>query len=353
VHLLALALWALHAVPAWAAPMRVVIRVDDAIDEALLARIRGQTSDLAVELIPVAGAAGAALPDQMDGARQLADREQAGAVVWFTHVGCAQKPGAVAGILVQLSQPARRTVLVYDSGSVGCEEAGLGLPSHAREEVAIAVRSALAALAEGGNLGVAAAGVSPGAVVQAATSVAPVPPPNQLLVNAGWLVIADGAAKTGQQGIEAGAALARGRLMAGLRLASTFPAQTADDLSTVSLSRGDASLMVGGRIPLGDRLTVSAAVYLGLALLARTTSARGADVMAAAPSRTLSPLLSPELRLHVPLHRGAGLGLALAVGVDYLPAVPRLVYLRDGELQPRSGPAVLQPRLALAIELLR
>ena len=174
-----------------------------------------------------------------------------------------------------------------------------------------------------------------------------------MVLAAGWLVIRDGMTDRGQQGVEAGAALERGRLQVGLRLSSTFAAEAEDELSAVSLSRGAASLGIGGRLSVANRLSASAALHFGLALLSRTTRARGAEVMAAPPSRRLSPLLSPELRLHAVLHPELGLAVALGVGLDYLPLLPRLVYRQEEELQRRASPAILQPRLVLAIELSR
>ena len=180
VRSLGVALLGALAGPVWAAPLRVVVRVTDPGDQALLARIRGQTSDLPVQLIPVAGDGEAMLAEQMVVARQLAERHEAGAVVWFTRVLCPQMPGAVTGILVQLSQPALRTVLVHSTGSTGsagCERAAAPLPSHALEEAAIAVRSALSAVANGGNIGVQAPARRADTLVQTAARAPPASSP--------------------------------------------------------------------------------------------------------------------------------------------------------------------------------
>jgi len=76
-------------------------------------------------------------------------------------------------------------------------------------------------------------------------------------------------------------------------------------------------------------------------------------VQPAPSSHTLSPLVSPEIRLCVLVQRAWGLALAAGAGLDYVPAAPRLYYESGTDLRERPGPRVVQPRVLMAIEVRR
>jgi hypothetical protein len=250
----------------------------------------------------------------------------------------------VSVILVQLDQPARRAVLVRSIGSRGCDGADAAQSSAVLEEVAIAVRSALLSLLEGGEIG-----VHPPAATVAARPAPPVSRPLEVRLRAGWSLALSGVAPAIDHGVEAAAALEPRGLLAELRLSSTFPRDVTDQLATVQTSRVSMSVGFGGRLRLSDRLSAAALLHVGVAMLSRTTVARIPEVVAAPPSRTLSPLVAPELRLRARL--AWGLAAAIGVGLDYLPRLPRQLYARGDARQSRPSPWVAQPRLVLALEL--
>src|SRR5205085_9409522 len=98
----------LPAAPAAAARMhlKAVVRLIAASDDALLRRIRGQTSDLTVELVALRSERlESGLPAQVRAARELASAHEARAVVWFRHL----EGGAV---VVHVAQPDERALLV-------------------------------------------------------------------------------------------------------------------------------------------------------------------------------------------------------------------------------------------------
>ncbi|HEY2900274.1 MAG TPA: hypothetical protein VGL59_06850, partial [Polyangia bacterium] len=290
----------------------------------------------------------AALPDQIAAAEALAAREQADAVVWFSHGRCGHRADATEtdALIVQIAQPKTRSVLVRAVGRLSCDRSTAGgraaEDSAAFEAAAIVVRAALVAVAAGGAIGV----VTPAPAPAPAAPSGPRP-----AVTVGWLWTLDGLTPHGQQGLQALLGFGGDRFALEMGLLATVPAQVTDDFATVSLSR--AGLTMGGAVrqPLGDHFVVGGAVHAGAVVQMRTTTPRMAGVSADPASRLASVVVSPEGRFGVIIPGVRGLTIGVALAADYIPHIPVLGYTRDLMTVDQRRPWVVQPRASLNIQL--
>ncbi|MCA9672679.1 MAG: hypothetical protein KC503_44095, partial [Myxococcales bacterium] len=112
--------------PLHAAPMRAVLRRAVAADDALLARVEGQTVDLATERMIHRGTLAPTLGAQLREARALSKRYSARVVIWFRHTARA--------LVVHVAVPADGSALVR---RVALGERGAAARSAAAEAAAL------------------------------------------------------------------------------------------------------------------------------------------------------------------------------------------------------------------------
>src|SRR5262245_56636016 len=211
------------AAPAAAAPLVVVVR--DGGDAALaVARLRGQLTDLDVQLTVAPGAVEPALDAQIAAAARLAAERGARAVVWFI----ARR----GGLAVAIATPADRRLFVREIPAAD--------PSAVAEAAAGAARGALRALGDGGTLGGEVPAVRPAEPAAAQVHLG-------IALAVGWQVALDGGADAGAHAIAQRTSLAVGPWTASMAL-SWAPAQRhAVDAApgvAVALARGAAVLGV-------------------------------------------------------------------------------------------------------------
>ncbi len=340
------------AIDAHAQPMQVLVRLDGRASEPLLARVRGQSSDLPVVLEVQRGPLEGSLREQIVAAADLARSRGARAIVWFV--------AADREVVVHVMEPGASRVLVR---RVAAEEAGARGRSAMLEASAVVVRGALRALSAGGEIGVVVTAAPersepparpspPPPVVPPLPAVPPpvVPPPAP--ARAAWALEASGqlVADGAVQHAGLGARLERrfGRLSLGV-FGATGPAAGRDDgRSVVELARHQGAGVAGFALVEGD-LRLSLGLAGGVVAYQRsTTVVRG---LQATPGRTtFAGLVAPEVRLGIRL--AGPFGLVVWAAADVVAGAPELVYETAAGVEVRDRLWVVQPRggLGVAIE---
>ena len=320
----------------------VVLERADGDDDALVDRVEGQVSDLAVALVrepgELGGGAGGA---ELDGARAIAARHGARAVIWFRRDG--------DGWLVHVAEPDADRVVVRRVAATG-DLAG----SATAEAVALVVRAAVRAILVGEPEPEPEPEPAPPPppVVDAAPPPASPPPRRSRaprpFASLGWRAIA-GDADAIHHAASARAGAARGRWSVAVDVALAPPITLADPSATIDLGRRTLAVTGGRALAAGGGWRLAAELGAGAHRFDRSTSATGAGLSPTAPAATWVPVVAPGLRASRRL--GAGAWLELAVGADVLPRVPEFgVPAGDGfVVHTRLLP--VQPTAALAVTI--
>jgi hypothetical protein len=255
--------------------MRVIVRVDPSGQQDVIARIRGQTSDLPVQIIEVPGAGlEADLASQMQTAAELARLHRAQVVVWLDPA-----PEREVQVLLYTATPETGRVLVRQlspetSYKEQTNENSPILSSGTLEAIALVVRTTLRALTLGGEIGVrpqqavAARAASAEKRRPAPKPLDPSPSavsPFKLFAFAGWQAVIDGQSSIGQQGIAGRLGAAWHRLRLSLTGSFSLPADLEDRLSTITLSRHAASLFGGYSLLRESGYRLDAGLHAGVA----------------------------------------------------------------------------------------
>ncbi len=357
----AVLLVALSSTSMAAEPWTAVARVASEEEASLLARVKGQSSDLAVKLEPSPGAPLAGTPaSQWREVERLAASHDARAVLWFAREG----------------QTVRVLVAELDGRHLFTREARLGeVPgslewSAGAEALALAARSALRAVDAGAPLGVvvppqehdASVGTPSEPTARArGLDVAPrevtvwstTPPPEGAApMGAWWLSVGghaalDGYARGGHRGVSLGAGWQPGRWRLRLQLLAGLPARLRDARTEVSLAQHGASVWAGWPGAVTRRLDVEAGVGAGAVGFRRQTSALAPEVEAAPPGMTWALLTGPEVRAR--WRMAARVGVEAAVSAEVLLGRPELRYVIDGNFVSRGDGWAVRPRLHVAL----
>jgi hypothetical protein len=162
---------------AHAAQFRVVVRITSEMSRALSDRIRGQTSDLSIELVTVdTGPLESTLPGQVGSATTVAQVYDADAVVWFDDIGTS--PTGEKRLLVM--QPKAKRLLLREVGDPSAPSSKRPSESAQLEAASLIVRVAVQAMMQGVMIGVEQArivGSEPEA--KPLPAAAPPPPPRR------------------------------------------------------------------------------------------------------------------------------------------------------------------------------
>jgi hypothetical protein len=335
IFLVALLLWPTFA---HAADVRAVVRRGSGT-EAALKRLKGQLVDVEVEIVEVKGKLEPSLDEQVVAAAKLADKHEARAVLWFVP--------REDGLDVVVAQPDERRVflrtIVGDDDSANAEAA------------ALAGRSALRAIAEGGVIGVvtpvAAASEPPPRQVGDSESPfvrQPVPPREskwRATGRLGWRLVGDGGAAAGAHELVGHVGVGGRQLTVELGLA-VGPPQAADiadaEQVDVRLGRAAATLGVGWRSGRwGASLAAGSLVYQ------RSTAATGEDLTATAPKLIPTFLLAGEVRVRFALTPPASLELTAGLGAAF--GAPELTVTRGDETRVIQTLWTIQPHIGLGL----
>jgi hypothetical protein len=334
-------------------PLRAVVRVTEPADEVLLARIRGQVNDLAVQLVVERGARlEADVPAQVEAATQLASTRKARVVVWFRHP-------ETGGVVVHVADPDENSLLArwIDLGRGGRLESS----AHA-EAVALMVRLALRALAAGGHIGVTKTpepepGPEPGPEpVASPPAIAEHAEPPQRswspVAAAGWSAAVTGAREPVQQGLAVSLGVDVGHWHAALDGVLGLPLTLADGRTSVDLARHE----IGARldwIPLRrDNLQASLGASAGLVAFARSAAvALSTDIDPAPAQTTIAFHVAPGVAAAWRPLEHAPLWLELSAAADVVAGAPRLGYRTAGQFVPTDTLWPVEPLAALSVVL--
>ncbi len=328
-------------------PLRVVVVEAEPRDAEVARRLRGQTSDLDVELVTVR--APAPQGDSSEAAR-LAEAEGARVVIWFEH--------AADVIVVHVVDPRTRSELLRDVTSAG---SGAAAESARAEAAALVARGALRALARGGRIGV---GSPPGAREPEVPPDAPTPAPPEpgpdgpdievhggrpaLRVTVGWQLAFDGETPRGQHGLDVRLGLGRGAWHIALGALAGLPVELDDDAVAIEVAR-HGLLVAGGVERRGRRLRLGAGAALGVIAFFRSSAALSPEVSATPSQTTPVFFVSPEATASLRL--GGGLWLQLTGAADVLLPRPDFGYQIAGSFASRHRFWPVEPRVGLALTL--
>ncbi len=311
----------------------MLVRIAEPDDRLLLERVRGQTNDLEIELYTDASTPlEPTLAEQLDTARALSERQETRAVVWFVREGEA--------LSVLVAEPGQGRVLVRR-----LERQGGRLGQSAQQEAAaLVVRTAMRALAAGGEIGVAEREVAearppPAAPAPASTPPTPAPAPASaprpsespppdwdLLQLIGARAAWDGVSDLGQYALSGRLVLQRARIQAELRAALGFPTRLDDAIARVSLVRHGLSLHAAYALVDQRRIVVTLAFGVGASLFITDVDARAALFTAEDASALLVVgALDATLR-YMPGWARDRVGIAWSLGAEALPNTLRVGY---------------------------
>ncbi len=317
-------------------PLRVVLAAAPHPDEDLIGRIRGQVSDLAVDLIGSPGDAPSGdLDQQLLIAAELGRRHRADAILW-TQIVTTPGSGTADSrtVLFFVAQPGLRKVVVRSlecAPPAGTETSPAALTSACRETVALAARSALVALGHG-DLGTSG------------------PRAADWVLSAGWFMTGDGHSHPVQQGGLVRLGQQRERLGFAVSVSSGLPAGLRDDLTSIEIRQHRITAGVSWDLGNERILAISVAGRVGLALFHRATTAVAvADAGPAPEHYAVSPLMGPEIIARCRPDFLRGLGLAAGLALDVVPGAPDLVYTGAYAAHPGRQLWFVQPTASVAL----
>lgn len=130
--------------------------------------------------------------------------------------------------------------------------------------------------------------------------------------------------------------------------------ESRDTASVVELQRHHVTLECAYAFDTESAAGIALALRGGLYALERATRVRAGDYLATADRTTLSPLVGARARLLVPLAGGPaarhGLALLFEAGADLVPGAPTLAYEQDGAAVERNRLWLVEPALGLGLE---
>jgi hypothetical protein len=310
------------------ARLGVVVR-EGTRDALIVQRLRGQLADLdGVAIVLERSEVEPTLEGQLAAAGKLSTEHDARVVVWFVARGNQ--------LAVAIATPRDQRLFVREIPASG--------ESAMAEAAAIAVRSAVRAIALGGTIGVEVkAPPEPEPVVEPAV----VPGLSTTIAAAlGWQVALDGGAAQGAHALVQRTTLARGPWAASLSLALGVPLEwrAANDVA-LDVSRSGALLggerRVGGGVALG--------VGAGALLYHRSTSTAPSGLSPTPSNSTLAFAGAVEASWRAEI--GSGVGVVASVGLDLVVGAPQAAVSRDGTLEALDTIGPAQPRASLALEV--
>ena len=305
-------------------------------DAVTIERLRGQLADLDIALTIEDAAPEPTLEAQLASAEQLASERGVRVVVWFVPHGRALE--------VAIATPAEHRLFV--------REIPPATESTMAEAAAIAVRSALRAIAAGGTIGIelpAAAPATPPAEAphEPAVPATVTPAPSfALAASLGAQLTLDGGASHGADALVQKTSLARGPWAASLALELGVPGTwrpTPD--TTLDVSRSGALVEIERRIAGG----LGAGLGAGALLYHRSTTTAPSGLSATPSASTAAFAATAELAWHA--HLAHRIGIVVAAGVDVVAHAPAASLSRNGMIEVAGTISAVQPHASVAMEV--
>jgi len=324
-----------RATPGERTTTRVLFRAATAQDWQLATRIRGQTSDLPLELVEVPTPfLEERLRDQFRAAEALGDQTKASVIVWRTR----------AAVFAFVTAPAPGYVVQRKLGPQAA-----GDPSAFLEETALVTRTLLRAVVEGALPRQTKEEILSQEEPAAATaSAAPaVGPPWRAALDGHFARLDDGLGAAWGYGAAAGLVRDGSAWLLGVDWYATRD-KTTIYADTVHFKRyaffaqassrfwrpGFVSLRAIGRVQM---------IVTQIGLLSEDTGLEDRV-------NRFRPVLTPAVDVSVPLSEGRVV-LRVELGVEVMPDPPALRTVRNGVVVEAIGPRVLTPRVAAGVEV--
>ncbi|MEY4509260.1 MAG: hypothetical protein RLZZ450_1382 [Pseudomonadota bacterium] len=316
------------ALPARADTLRGLVRLTAPEDRALLERVRGQASDLAVSLeVDETAGLEPSLREQLDTARTLAAQRDARVVIW------AERTGESLEIVV--ADLALDRVLVRALESARSPEER----SAQDEAAALVVRSALKASLSGEALGSSPKELLPveepvptppqPAPLVAAPAPAPRPREERWLAAVGTVVSADGVNRAGRYAASARLGWQRSRWELGLRGGYGFGVDARVALARLTLAQHRLEGYVGVAPVARETLRLGLLVGAGARLYTMRVDSTEERLLGESGRKVLVGLSALAALRWLPTWarwRGRRAGVELTAGVDVLPTALELGY---------------------------
>jgi len=346
---------------------RVIVRVSDTGLGALVERIRGQVSDLPIDIGAVT------LPglepsdeERRRAALQLGRDHGAIAVVWF-------EPQSDGAIFVCVAASASGDVLVRRLDALPRRDDAA--TSERLETAAVVVRATLEALLETGKLQALSTKRTGEAVPEATQprdEPAPTPPqpapPQRIMpvadtspkkrpskvaarVALGWLAVADGQTQSGIHGAMVRVDVLKENLGIGLSGAMSLPGTIDDDVLHLRLVRRGVTADAFFVWPIAGAFAIEGHAGAGLVQFGRSTIGRPSAGAFATPSRTfLSPEFTGDVVLSVtPASVAPGVRLFASGGAGFVPSPPRFDAMTSSGVVRGPALSALQLRFAAGL----
>lgn len=339
--------------------MVCVVRVDRPVADAVLERVRGQTSDLPLMVVRVAGPIEPDAEAAQARADVLARSYGARAVVWFAIA-------ARGDITIFVAEPRARRLFVHRV------DQGAGSPSAMLETSSLIVRDVLQSLLVGEPIGrpiegpavdepEAPARDAPApheAPVVTVTPAAPKTPveaaPREPRV--AWTPFTAVGARavvshaTPSAAVSHRLGLARGNFEGGAALTLGVADVRRDPVGSLLIRRHTLGVFGGGRWQLGEQVTATFDLHAGVALFLRSTRPRVARLVASASQVNVHGYVGPEARVAWAPHRSWP-RVAIGVGADFVFFPPAFSYEGPGGRDVRELALwPLQPYLSASLD---
>jgi hypothetical protein len=310
----------------------VVVR-EGSGDAMIVTRLRGQLAGLDGVTMMVdtgAGAIEATLDGQLAAAERLGAAHDAHVVVWFVARG---KKLAVA-------------IATLRDHRLFVREIPPAAESEMAEAAAIAVRSAVRAIALGGTIGVE---IKPAPVETPVVPISiPAAPAPTTAIDAslGWQVVLDGGAEHGAYALVQRTTIARDAWGASLTLTLGVPLEwhAADDVA-LDVSRSGA--IVGGERRVGSGFALG--IGAGVLVYHRSTSTVPSGLAPTPSHSTVSFAGALEVAWRARI--AANVAIVACAGVDVVIGAPEAAIARNEILEVVDTIRAVQPRASLALEV--
>lgn len=331
--------------------MGVVVRVAQESDLRLLSRIEGQIADLEIRLVRHRSVAlEPSSRARFARARDLARTHKARIVVWFA-------PAGANAVQVFVADPGRDSLFARRVATAD--------GSARAEAVAIVVRSALQALAQGGRIGVRVEEPKPtGSAVddgdEGLVSEAPKQKLRQRIASAaGWRwnlglqgqIAFDGESSPGQRGMSGRVGLGRGRLQIGVVGVVGLSDQLRDSMTTVHLARHSVGVGAALRLGRSERSALWIGIDGGVIAYTRSTSVIAVGLTPAPPSTTVAGFAAPFVRAQWRPMSTRRLWVTAQLAAAAVVGAPALRYELAGAPVVRNELWPVQPTLGLGLRL--
>ncbi len=311
---------------------QVLVRVANADDEALLERVRGQVSDLDIDLEVVQE-------------QPAADASGSKVIVWFT------RPDSNADrVVVHAMQSGSDRTLVREIGDGAPTESG-ALSSGTLEAAALIVREALRELTAREPAASTAQPLPESSVRVVAASMIIKTPDRSRISYRGqvdWTEVLDGVAAFRRQGPTFMLGGIYREFELSLFAGSSLPASESDAHGVIRLRRHVFGVRGGHQWRLTRTFETSLGLRAGAALYARSAEALQTDVTPNGSHLTVSGLIGPELRIGWAPSAGP-IEFTLTSGLDFVLGAPRIGYQVKGQFSPSFEVWRLQPTFGIGV----